>query len=734
MPSVPRAPNVQVPNGWNLFTVDSGNPSLGYDKVTWSNIPVPPFAVKKVLLLRSPKIDSTTDDNLQIVPLDLRIVGEVDAGVTTFDDYGADDDAPYLDVDKLIIRTDHIMPPRARWNFAGASRAGHSYGGLNPAAIELAPVGFTTDYDLNVADTSSAAFGASASYYILSATALTLVRDTGAATSTKQFLFSTYDTLEKLVDGINKTSTADADWTGNGSLSAQWRAQVLPGQNPQAATSNLLGTIRTITSVVTVTDTTLTKAAGGLSVVAVGTFVTGSGITNSPTPTYVTKIVSDTQLTLNQATTASATVTLNFVQGTGDSITGAINGAYEGYVRVIANSYPGFLYFTKTYLNQFPIEKSSIWLTVGNPESTKCAPNCFSGLGANKHVPPNSAAGISMGGVAIDNGFLTPFSNKRAMIVNTRDTGSGLDKDFHLFITNEASGVIGPIVAGNRCAFAMTPEGWIGADLEGELPLSHDIYLHPVSDAVTGVGDFTYEAPLLIAAAGSDTDTGQMFARVMRGCLWVNYRASGAAPNRQVCYDFSSGHVNAGRAALVRDEPLVSEGRIVAPAGTLYGWSLPLVRSCSQMAEGRRSDGAHLYGWNDANAGSTGDGRIDELETSDTDNGTAIGAALAVPWESYDSSDSIAGREVIFEHSTPAGAIVSGQFNRSLSGDLFTCTPVVTSSLVVSIYRWLLASPARVHSAACWVGWSQASGGAGELRGIELQATTVRDFKPGQAA
>jgi len=50
------------------------------------------------------------------------------------------------------------------------------------------------------------------------------------------------------------------------------------------------------------------------------------------------------------------------------------------------------------------------------------------------------------------------------------------------------------------------------------------------------------------------------------------------------------------------------------------------------MAEGRRSDGLHLYAWNDGNIGSTGDGRIDEIEVTDQDNGTDIAGDLILPW------------------------------------------------------------------------------------------------------
>jgi len=744
--ATPRLPNGTLTDGLGIFTVDASNAETGYDKITWT-LPTPPYGVKKVLLLRGIKIDSTSDDNLAMNIHDMRIVAEVDAGVTSYDDYNADDDALYLDVDKFFIHEDHIMPPRARWNFAGDSRMCHSYGGLNPAAITLAPVGFATNFDLTGSDTATTPYAANASYYqivndgVAANSYLRLIRDTGSVASRKDFSFTTYTTLQALMDAVNHTIVSDT-WTaqsGGSTAGAQWRGQILPGVNPEASTLNLCPTIRTASTTTTSSSTAITFASAAVAAtIPVGSFVTGTGITDG---TYLISKPTSTTGTLSANATGSGTNTLSYMAGTGDSITGATHSQYEGYTRVIANSLPGFLFFTKTYLDTFPVEKSSIWMTTASPLSTKSAANNFVGRGANKHTPP-STAGISMGGAGVDNGFFTPFSQKRAVIRNLRDAGTGVDSDYRLLITNESSGSAGPVVAGNRCAFTFSPEGWVGADLSGEMLISGDIYQHARSDAVTAVGDFSYEAPLCIAAAAVDTDTAYMYAKVMRNALWVSYRTSASTthPDRVVCYDFSESK-RSGVQALVRDTPVYGDNGVVKiPAGVLWGWSTPgssttttVGRSFTCMTEGRRADGSHLYAWNDLNAGSTGDGRIDEFETGETDNGTAISAALYTPWESVGSSDNIQGRELVFEHSSPSGATVAGVFNRSFTGDSYTCTPDLSSTLIVSVYRWLLTLPARVHSAACYCGFTQTAGTAGEVRRIELQAAKVKDIKPGTA-
>ena len=726
--SVPRFANAILTSGFNIFTVDSTNPTTGYDKITWSNLPVPLYGVKEKGLLRSNKIDFTAEDSLAINLHDMRVVAWLDPSVTTYDDYAADDDALVEDPDKLWIHEDHIMPPRARWIFGGESRIGHSYGGVNPCAIELAPVGATVDYDRNVADDSATAYATPAMYFKVTSTALTLYKDSGTPVSLV-LTFGTgtnqYNTLQDLCDRINATSCAVS--------SMQWRAQILPGQSPDAVCStSLMPTYRSIASCVTATSTALTKAAGGLSAVPVGAFVTGTYVTAG---TYVTKIVSDAELTLSAATTGSATNTMVFTANTGDAIT--VGTVYDGYVRARCNALPEFLYFNTTYLAQFPLEKSSIWLTSANPESYNSAPNCFRGDGAGKHKPPGDV-GICMGGAALGQGFVTPYSKARkSRIANNRDSGTGLDKDYHLSAELDA-GSIGPIAVGNGCVFVPGPEGWFAMDMQSDLLISGAIYQHPASDAVAGVGDFFYEAPLCIAAAAADTDTAYLCAKVMRGALWISYRASSASsthPNRQVVYDFSDSNAGTGLAAMVRDRPVYDDaGRVAIPVGVLWGWSMPLSRSVTQLCEGRRSDGAHLYGWNEANAGSAGDGRIDEMEVTDQDNAVDISASWRTPWESGGTSDYISAQEIYSEHVTSTTATVTRTFTRSLTGDTYTGTPSKSDTLIVSADIWgLPITGARVASAACYCGGTQTAGPAQELRLVELRAKSIRNLSLGAA-
>lgn len=713
MPCTPRFPNTRLANGYNLFTVDSANTDTAFDKITWSNLPVPPQDVKKLLLLRTPKIDSTTDDNLQLNPYDLRVVAEVDSGVTSYDDYFSEDDALGVDAEQLIIRYDHIMPPRSRYIVGGDMRVCHSYGGTNPCAIEIAAVGAAADYDRNLADTNSSAYAVKGMYFrivIDSAGVGSLQLKRGSDTAVTH-LFTDHPKLQDLVDKINAGTFADT--------CGQWRAQLCPGVNPDAAClTSLTPHSRAIASVVTtISNANITKAAGGLSKVPVGARVSGTGIAND---TYVDRIDSDTSLHLSANATASGTVTLTFYFDLGD--TPDTGFERQGWQRVIANSLPGFMYFNKTYLDTQTFDKSATWMTTAAPGSNKSAPNCFSGRLSNRFTPPLTA-GPSQGGGACDQGFVIPYANKVGVIRNTTQSeqGSGIDSEYRLIMINESSGCCAwnTVTAGNRFVVYMKPEGLYAADLSREIPLSEAIWLH----APNGTGDFSFEMPLAIAATARDIDydltdstiTSYASARIMRSALWVNYRVSGSHPNRQVCYDFSTGEL-AGLEALQRSR------------GEPWGWSVPLVRSITAMTEGRRSDGAHLYGWNDANAGSTGDGRIDEIETSETDNGTAITADIDLPLFRV-GENLLSAQEFTVEHSSPAGSTGSYTFHRmTTTNDPYTLTPGTGSATYIRDVK-MLTLPARAPAMTCWLTYSQATGNARELRKIELRVKSLPSYR-----
>jgi hypothetical protein len=705
--TTPRFPNDILTSGLDIVTVDSANPDVAYRKLTWSNIPVPPKGVIKVGLCRSTKIDSTVDDDLLLNPYDMRLVREVDAGTTTYDDYAGDDDALGLDVTGAFIRFNHRMPPAARYNAAGDMRMVHAYGKENPCAIVIAPVGRTADYDLNLADTSSTLYTSNGSYMQVAIASngtgtLTLIQsDASAATDTETITLAAagaggVDTMQKLVDTINATSCAvDGQ---------QWRAQLCPFASPDANPLTALTPHSRTFANVTISGQTITLAGGGLSKVPVGAYILRVATVTSA---YVTRIDSDTQLTFS-GTVSAGTVNVTFYTGLGDTATSTA----VGYQRVISNSLPGFLYFNKTYLDTLGVDKSGAWMTVATPGSVKSAPNCFSTSESNRFLPPLEA-GIAMGAVPVDQGFVIPYANKIGSI-RPRGPDSIRDEDYSLIIINEDHGCCAwnTVSAGNRFAVFLSPDGFYASDLERSLRLSGAIWTAPISSMTTdtGVGDFMYEVPASVAATAQDNDASYAYARVISNVIRVGYRTSSSTThcNRMVHYDFSAASDSNGLKALTREN------------GVRWGWSLPLSQTVALVGYGRRNDGLHIYGWNDANAGATGDGRIDEIETGQTDNGTAISTGtVSIPWIQADEGEMISVQRLILEHNSPSGSTGSLVWHRSYSNDAYTLTPGTSSLDLLSELKHL-TTPARAITAAGYFEYKQASGTARELRKIKV--------------
>jgi len=715
-----RMPNATLPNGFGIATVDIAHPGTAYRSIIFSGLPSGPHGTTGRIICRGPKVDATGANALNISPYDLRPIWEIPDNTTkSYECFDGDDATlPAPEIAGQFIRHDYMMPPRLRYIWSGDMRICHAHGGLNPCAMVIAPTATVLNDDLEGPDDDSGEGYATANASFMrleigSGATPTLrliqVNAVPAITDTLDIDLSVDNTLQKVADRINAT-----EFDVTAVASQRWRAQICPNANPEANPATTLTPHSRILNLCAIVSgvARVTRASGGLSKVAIGTRIRVTGV-GAMDAFVVTAIVSDTELTLSANATASVDpVIVTFYFELGDEPTAATAG--QGYQRVIANSLPGFLYFTKTELDKTPIDKSAVWMTSAQPGGLKSAANCFSRKTANRHTPPTHA-GVCLGGGGVDNGFVVFWVNKRGAIRNTRDSGTGLDEDYRLFITNESSGCSAwnTIISGDRCVFALSPEGLVACDLFNEVSLSQAIFTH----APALLGDFSYENPLDAAASAADTDAAYASTRVMRGALWISYRASGSHPNRQSCYDFSTGLISNGLAALTRD------GQIP------WGWSVPLARSVTAMCEGRRTDGVHLYGWNEENAGSTGDGRIDEIETSDTDNGTAIVGSVETPWERAGLTTQISGQECIIEHNAPAGSTGFLDFTRSYLADLYSLTPSTSSTLVVSRDVKMFPQAARVGSAACMLGYRQLTGGARTIRKITLKAKLLPSFK-----
>jgi hypothetical protein len=225
--------------------------------------------------------------------------------------------------------------------------------------------------------------------------------------------------------------------------------------------------------------------------------------------------------------------------------------------------------------------------------------------------------------------------------------------------------------------------------------------------------------PLSIAATAADTDASYAHIKIVGGvlrCLFRSDASSSTAANRRVDYDFS-----------VSDETTGLPGLFRKP-GLPWGWSTLLYQTLSVLGSGRRTDGLHVYGWSDANAG-TGAGRIDEIDTGTTDNGTAIASSVCTPWERAGTTNQISGQEIDYEHSSPVGSTGTLVYHRMPGDDAYSMTPG-TSSAPMSTEKKMLTMKARAADDACFVEYSQATGSARELRRLELTLKVLPTYKP----
>lgn len=714
MPVIPRLPSADNSAGLGFFTVDINQPDVNFDKITWT-LPKPPHGVIAMRLLRGLSIDATLDDNRLLSPYDMRIVATVPATADTYDDFASDDSSLEDDPTKAVIHFKHSMPPRTRYLAGGEQRVAAMYGGLGPCAVELAPIGVTADYDLNYDDETDSIYGATyASYFRVSidsagAGQLELTKSDGATlVATKTYAFSTYNTLQRLIDVINSTTCATD--------SLQWRAQLAPGvtgsQNPNTV---LTPHKRVIAScVATNTSDRLTKSAGGLSKVAIGTRISKTGVTAG---TYVIKIISDTELQMSAAATSTSTSDATFYADTGDNPTATETNT--GWQRAIANSLPPFLYFNATYLATFGIDADRVWLTAASPFQTRSAANNFTTLDEHTYRPP-SDAGIGVGIASPERGFVLLWERQRGYIANEVEFGTGEDRDYKVRIANSHQGCCAwdSIAAGNGFVTFAAPDGIYAAQIAGteyeEAKLTDDIWRQWPDPR----GDFSYEIPLAHAATSLDDDTGKLSVRVERNWIWCQYRASGSHPNRQIVMDFSAGAESFGLTSLMAED------------GRPWPWSPPLIRSVTSICEVVRSNGSHIYAWNEENAGSTGDGRIDEIETGDTDNGTAITGTVESGWIKGDHDERLAAQEFFVCHLTPTGASSFLDFYRSRQNDgPYTLTLTATGTADVTDELKFLTQAARVQADAVrWV-WRQTAGDACELRPSELRLLRLQRFK-----
>lgn len=305
-----------------------------------------------------------------------------------------------------------------------------------------------------------------------------------------------------------------------------------------------------------------------------------------------------------------------------------------GNVRAYCPTFYFAAAFTEAYLATLPTDESGIWLSDGDAATGDGHYALFRVRPGDRKFPPATSVGKLMGiePCTAPNGVVAIlfYERGRFALRNVKGGGSGDNADFQIVPLDLANGCISWLSCFSGKGFAgcvgqdgvWATEGTPGAALE----LSRDMYQQfPAPGQLAGELAYAIRTDAALAAKGSDTYT---VAQVLGDRIRVRYRTQSVGStytDSGIDYWFGQGHDASGLSELLRLKPDGSR--------SLYGWSCPN-RSQKVGVHGITTDnsgaGRHTFAWQETNQGSTGDGRVDEVDKGGTvaptanDNGTAF--------------------------------------------------------------------------------------------------------------
>lgn len=662
LPFIPRAANATLTSGLGLCTVGTIGGTAKYQYLTYSNVPLGPTGtVARVILRTTKQKRAATTDGLTLSTLDLRIVGVLRNNTQkTYLDYNGNDTTLLSDDD--VVRLDYVMPRRARYIGTGDQRVLLSYTLPNTASILLAPVGVTIAYDRNHADTNSNCYGNTGSYIRITSTDLELHYNPGAAPvydtaptysgtaggNAVKFPFSTYDTIEKLVDAINKSDTV--------SNCKQWAAQIAPGLDGSMPSASLTPTTQSFSCTTDATTKLVIGTLADYNMIPVGAEVSGTNITAG---TYVvSKTVAsgptEYRVTLSTAATGSTTTTRIFYCNTGDE--GFVTGGTKGYMRSFSQTFPALVHMqASAFPNYDKPDKTSVYFTVSSPgaasSGVSLAPNSW--VAGNKRTPhssPNQKMQRSCVGIVdIEGAAIVAYSDGIFLFQNRRGGISGEDFDYRLFTVSDTRGCISylSLIAGNGWAAYATTEGIMVTDKNArEYCISKDIY-----NPSDGTGDLAYEILTSAASAASDSDDQLLSMAVLGSKLVCAFRSSQDGFSLACGYDFSPGIESSGVEELLNPE---SKSSYIWNPPHRYNFTQqkPIIGAIGSI---RNASGSLEYITSVVNASIYGDGRIERVNYGTTDNGYTVTPYACVSPIIPDEFMSIQPQVVEVTHKTTAG-------------------------------------------------------------------------------
>lgn len=668
--------------GFGYFNVDAANPTDYYDSVVFSNIPVGDPSIRYVHGVRSGKVDTANSSGGAVSPAvdDLQFMFTVPNGVTTYvladgNDVSLDNDPRILD----MIRKGLQWPKCAQ--SIGAFDGHATIGALKPNKGALIVAPWENGAKNKKAD--DATLYGTTSYFVAVTPSTLYLRSCvgGAATDTTIALAGL--TLRELVDTINHdASLTTTAWTlatfsvgahainlgalatgvlvgdivvsaafpagtkvtghygspvngilvdqiasrsntgatetvttvhRSGGTNIKWAAGVVPGADADESCDSLLrtyvgGSCRfSISAGLVVTTADAPYITPGMTV------QNGSGGANPwPAGTVVTEVTDATHIKVSNAPTRNdvgALETVDFGYDTGDTTLGKL----PGFVRTFANSFPCVLYWSKAYLDRFEPQKRAISFSGASPGYAQNGVNTY--FEANTHRSGLDTFGAFMGFADMGPFQLHFFTRARMRLWNSRTGETRNDADYTQTTVSWTRGARSPyaIRSGNGWAFFLSDGGiFATAGGMGDDKCISDAIYDPTAP-VGRRGQLEYAIRACIAASESDSDAYKLSMDVIGSVLHVRYWKGEDSTDfdREIRYDFSEGEDHSGLAEVLR------------PDGSPYPWSTPqrLGVACSVLVP--KADGVHHYAALNSNSGTT-DGRVDEIDTGTTDNGTVI--------------------------------------------------------------------------------------------------------------
>ena len=396
-----------------------------------------------------------------------------------------------------------------------------------------------------------------------------------------------------------------------------------------------------------------------------------------------------------------------------------VNDATTGNQQAYAQGYPAVIHFTQGAINTLQVQpdREGFWFTRSAPESAAVgvtsAPNLW--VAGNYRRPPEHS-GILMGFAPLENGMVVFYSEKVWLFRNTRDFRTGRDEDYYFaLLSNDGCIAWDSIVAFNNAVGWLSKKGYkVTAGVPGdERLISLAIY-----DPTENTGDLAYEIGKCVASAAADTDDMRFHAYRFGHVLTIKYRSSASAtvPDFEQEYDFSEGSQSGGLTELFR------------PDGSEFGWSAPFRRPGEAMGQFRNANGV-IKLHSIETTGSTGEGRIDQLDTGHQDNSTAIATVLHTR---TDDQGEIARRKrerrFALKYKSPTGHTMTVTHYRDrgrLSSTTYTMQNTTTAALAVQTKRIKLdgQSPARVSEYK--IGGTRVSAGAAEVWEMEREVKVL---------